>query len=202
VDESGTDLIEFLCARLCHDLAGPLGAVASGVELLGDDPDPEIASLIATSASAAIARLRLLRAALGPSGPVRTGQEVQAVARAYLEAAVPLPFELIWPDATKEIDGRRARIALTLIMVARDALPRGGTIRVTVAPGASGVGGLSIGFAGDGAELGVETQRILEGQMPPSGPRTAPASWAARLVAQAKGAITVEIGENRGMMAT
>ena len=27
-------LAELLCARLCHDLAGPVGAVATGAELL------------------------------------------------------------------------------------------------------------------------------------------------------------------------
>jgi len=35
-------LAELMAARLCHDLVGPIGAVAKGVELLGDGgPDAE-----------------------------------------------------------------------------------------------------------------------------------------------------------------
>ena len=57
-----TDLASLLCSRLCHDLVGPVGAVASGVEMLEleDDADmrAEAIRLVGLSASQAIARLR------------------------------------------------------------------------------------------------------------------------------------------------
>ena len=33
-------VLELLAARLCHELISPIGAIANGVELLGED-DPE-----------------------------------------------------------------------------------------------------------------------------------------------------------------
>jgi histidine phosphotransferase ChpT len=203
VKDIDSTLTEFLCARLCHDLAGPLGAVASGVELLGDDPDPEIARLVSVSAGAAVARLRLLRAALGPAGPARPGGEAQALVRAYLEAAAPLRFDLTWQVGADEIDGARLRLVLALVMVARDALPRGGSIRVALAAeDAPGLDGLSVAFQGGGADLGAETRAALAGQVSALSPRTAPAGWAALLAARSGTAIVVEVGADGGRMAT
>ncbi len=65
------ELAQLLCTRLCHDLAGPVGAVAAGVELIGDDPsaaDPETLSLIGSSSAAASRKLKFLRTALGSAG--------------------------------------------------------------------------------------------------------------------------------------
>jgi len=202
VDELTADLTELLCARLCHDLAGPLGAVASGVELLGEDPDPDIVGLVASSAATAVARLRFLRVVLGPAGPLRPGEEIRRLARAYLDAAAPLRFDLDWHSAGAEIEGQRIRLVLALVMVARDALPRGGTIRVTLAAAAPGRHGLSVGFQGSGAEVSAEARAALSGQSAPNGPRTAPAGWVARLAARSGATVVVEIGEDGGVLAT
>ena len=35
--ETDLELAQLLCTRLCHDLAGSIGAVAAGVELIGGD---------------------------------------------------------------------------------------------------------------------------------------------------------------------
>ena len=35
-------LAPLLCARLCHDLAGPFGAVNNGAELLKDDGEDSV----------------------------------------------------------------------------------------------------------------------------------------------------------------
>src|SRR5581483_7850481 len=66
--DSELELAQLLCTRLCHDLAGPIGAVAAGVELIGTDPqaaDPETLGLIGTSSAAASFKLKFLRAVLG-----------------------------------------------------------------------------------------------------------------------------------------
>ncbi len=70
MSDSDLELAQLLCTRLCHDLAGPIGAVAAGVELIGDDPamaDAETIGLIGDSSSAASRKLKFLRAALGLS---------------------------------------------------------------------------------------------------------------------------------------
>ena len=65
-------LAQLLCTRLCHDLAGPVGAVAAGVELTAGDPsqvDAETLGLIGNSSAAATRKLKFLRAALGVPAP-------------------------------------------------------------------------------------------------------------------------------------
>ena len=36
-------LAELLCSRICHDLAGPVGAAAAGAELIADSGGDELA---------------------------------------------------------------------------------------------------------------------------------------------------------------
>ena len=64
-------IAHLLCTRLCHDLAGPVGAVSAGVELIGSDlplVDEEMLSLLSGSADAAGRKLKFLRLAFGWSG--------------------------------------------------------------------------------------------------------------------------------------
>ena len=71
MSDSDLELAQLLCTRLCHDLAGPIGAVAAGVELIGGDPgaaDAETLSLIGDSSAAASLKLKFVRAALGAAG--------------------------------------------------------------------------------------------------------------------------------------
>lgn len=64
-------MAQLLCTRLCHDMAGPVGAVSAGVELMGTDPsliDDETLSLLSGSAEAASRKLKFLRVAFGWAG--------------------------------------------------------------------------------------------------------------------------------------
>jgi len=96
-------LTQALCTRLCHDLAGPVGAVAAGVELVGGDPaqvDAETLQLIAGSSAAAAQKLKFLRIALGLPGSAAALAELPGVARGYLAAVAGLggAAELVWPE--------------------------------------------------------------------------------------------------------
>lgn len=64
------DLASLMCARLCHDLAGPVGAVNNGAELLaegGAESMDDAHELISTCAGQAVRRLRFFRLAYGSS---------------------------------------------------------------------------------------------------------------------------------------
>src|SRR5882672_2499112 len=98
-------LTQLLCTRLCHDLAGPVGAVAAGVELAGGDPaqvDEETLSLIGSSSGAASRKLKFLRAALGipAAGPAAVAG-LQTLVEGYLEATAGRGGApaLRWPSA-------------------------------------------------------------------------------------------------------
>ena len=62
-------LAELLCARLCHDLSGPLGALIGVLEIAREEqPASETLALAEDTAVELGQRLRLLRAAWGQDG--------------------------------------------------------------------------------------------------------------------------------------
>src|SRR3546814_10576584 len=73
------DLVALICSRLCHDLAGSIGAVNNGIELLAEETDPatrdEAIGLIAMSGGDAARRLAFFRQALGASGSLDRSEE-------------------------------------------------------------------------------------------------------------------------------
>lgn len=189
-----TILAEMLCARLCHDMAGAIGAAAAGAELLEDGFDAETARMVAESTAGAVARLKFFRAALGPAGSRQPAGALRDLAAGYLKAAAPggrMGLSLRWQCDPAELDGDQGRLLLNLVLVARDCLPRGGVISVTV-----GTGGISVAFEGEGAGLGSEAESgLVEGHFP-DGPRGAQA-WLARRLAE-KIAVTPRYAATQG----
>ena len=112
-------LAALFAMRLTHDLAGPLGAVTTGLDLL-DGGDPEVRSLIADGATAAVTSLRLHRFIVAPPDDA-------SVAPGLLAAWVATR-----DDVT--LDWRAApsapAIVLGLAMTAVEAARRGGTVTV------------------------------------------------------------------------
>ena len=118
-------VFELFAARLCHDLIGPVAAIANGVELLGeDDPDssarPSRWSATAREGQRAAAifslRLRFRRRRAGRSGAATSSPPSFRRNRDrcdYREAARALPLE-------------RQKLACTMLVVAGEALSRGG----------------------------------------------------------------------------
>src|ERR1700739_155535 len=73
--ESVMTEIEFaalLVSRVCHDLVSPLGAVVNGLEVLEDERDPAMRAdalkIVASSAAQALARIQVMRIAVGAAG--------------------------------------------------------------------------------------------------------------------------------------
>ena len=129
-------LAELLCARLCHDLAGAVGAVTAGAELLAEEGSAspmaaEALDLMATSATSLAARLRFLRLAVGP-GNSGSGSQARELAIAYFLKGYPQgDWTLDWPlDPTAELSADHAKLLLNLISLAQECLPRGGRIEV------------------------------------------------------------------------
>ncbi|SDE77469.1 histidine phosphotransferase family protein [Rhodospira trueperi] len=127
-DHDALVMAQALCSRLCHDLAGPLGAIGSGAELLDDEADDEVVALLARSAATAAQRLRLLRAVLGrPASGSLSPDEARAVLADHLAGAGGArAADLSWTLETNSTDDRTRRLiqlVLTLAVVALDAMP-------------------------------------------------------------------------------
>lgn len=181
-------LAELLCARVCHDLSGPVGAAAAGAELFEDMAgavDEETVGLVAEAATGAASRLKFFRAALGPAAatPQASGA-VRDLMNNYLDtlaSAASPGIQLAWPAPPPTLDGESARLLLNLVLLAKDALPRGGRITVEVNEARPRV----VAY-GEPAALSDEVRAVLNGDRAPSGPKGAQAHFA-RILAERLG---------------
>src|SRR5215470_13153041 len=133
---------ELLCSRLCHELVNPIGAVANGVELIGelDGPaDPEALALIGESARTAGARLQFYRLAYGLATGSKadlTLAEAAVLAESVLASnRVRLDLPAADQESERGLGARAAKLLLNLLILASEALPRGGRVALAFAPG-------------------------------------------------------------------
>jgi histidine phosphotransferase ChpT len=153
---NAVDLASLLCSRLCHDLMSPVGALNNGIELLGDETDPEMREkcleLLADSARATANKLKFFRLAFGAGGGF--GEEIDtSEAQAALEGLFGAEgkVQLGWVVESEKLPKGAVKLLLNLALLAGDALVRGGRLDV----GAERTGG--------GIELAVRAEgpRIL-----------------------------------------
>jgi histidine phosphotransferase ChpT len=122
-------LTELVCARLCHDLGGSLGLLVDLLELVAEESGSTEALSIATeNAAAATRRLKLLRAAwTAPAEPLdllTLADLAEDLARRQIHLDLTdLPTATVFPAPV-------GRLVLNLLLLALDALPRGGVLRL------------------------------------------------------------------------
>ena len=122
-------LVEFVCARLCHDLGGLIGTVGNAIEMVAEDArrDDEVLAFASSAAKSLSQRLRLLRAASGPeTDPVALAALVRLAAPPLGARRIGLDVRMLTPDCV--FPAPVARVLLNLIVLACDCLPKGGTI--------------------------------------------------------------------------
>lgn len=171
VDASATDavhLAQVLCARLCHDLMGPAGAINVGLEFLSDDQaeSKETLELVAASARQVRARLAFFRTAFAmASAEGATGlAEARALIAEFLKGS---RVALEWRTCESSLkgvplvdSGDLARLLLCLVLVAREWLPRGGTLAIDVHE-RRGRGQVRVAVRGQGARIPDDVQAVL-----------------------------------------
>jgi len=149
-------VLELLSSRLCHELISPVGAINNGIELMDeDDPDfvKEATKLIGNSAKTAGRRLDFYRFAYG-SGRAGTARDVTL---GLLEGG---KARCTWEDAVSTLDIGWQRVACNMVVLATEALPRGGMIEVSTIPGKPG---LVVKGVGDAVNLTPEFRAVLNG---------------------------------------
>lgn len=133
---------ELLCTRLCHDLTGPIGALANGAEFLGEEGfemQGQAVELIASSAAQAVARLQFYRRAYGrinDSGEASLS-ELKKLVEDFLAGS---KIVLDWPDTNTDAAGisisyKMGRVLINLLVIGMNSLLRGGTIAVRITAG-------------------------------------------------------------------
>lgn len=186
-DRDDLALAESLCARLCHDLAGAVGAVGTGAELLAEETDEgglggEALALLVDSAAAAVGRLRFLRLALGSGGSAMRTSELKDLVRGFFTSpgGGSEQIRLDWPTGDEGMwPAERAKLLLNLVLLARGCLPRGGL--VTVRPGVPEAGLPSVAASGSRAAPGETAVALAAKGARGLGPREVQAYYAGRL---------------------
>lgn len=161
-------VLELLCGRLCHDLISPVGAINNGIELLDED-DPEFVkeamTLIGQSAKKAGQRLQFYRFAYGTAGTGASGGtaiDARECVQALLDGG---KVRCEWDAAVSALPLPWQRLACNLVMLAADALPRGGTVTVRTA----GPAGLEVVAEGESLNLPDEQRAALDAATPVEG---------------------------------
>jgi histidine phosphotransferase ChpT len=197
-------LAELMAARLCHDLVGPIGAVANGVELLSDGGggDAEVTGLIAVSARQATRRLQWFRVAFGSASGLPTSAMFAETRRLsqglFDEGRVTLDWAA--PDAATEAAATReaAKLALNLSLFAQECLPRGGSVQIRIEPTAGSLR-LIVSATGTSARIPDDTQAALreDVKITELTPKSIPAYLAMRLVSAAGSKLNVRTADDR-----
>lgn len=189
------DLASLLCSRLCHDLLSPVGALNNGLELMADEPDPEMRErcleLLTESARASANKLKFFRIAFGAGGGYGAMIDTQE-ARNALEGLFggDKPVELGWMVAADALPKGATKLLLNLALIAGDALVRGGRLDVGVE---DSDGGLEMVIRAEGPRILLDPtlrETILRGdEAGEVQPRAAGAWLAHGLAAEAGGQI-------------
>ena len=130
-------VFELLISRLCHDIISPVGAIKSGLELLtefGEDAAGETMALLTSSSEASAAKLRFFRIAYGMTRADVSFDEAAELAQALVagpRTQVDWPGERRPSVATSA--GGAVKLLLNIVLLAGEALPRGGVIAITAA---------------------------------------------------------------------
>ena len=129
------EFASLLCSRLCHDLLSPVGALNNGIELLADEHDPEMRArcmeLLSDSARASANKLKFFRLAFGAAGGFADEVDTRE-ARVAIEGLFGGDgrIQLGWMIDEPTMSKGALKVLLNLVLIAGDALVRGGHLDV------------------------------------------------------------------------
>ena len=198
LDLSAADLAALLCSKVCHDVISPVGALNNGLELLDEGGASDDAlDLVRSSARTASARLQFCRLAFGASGSagahIDTG-DAQKVAEAYFEDE---RADLVWASRDRRLlPKNKVKLLLNLLLIAAAAIPRGGTLTLTM-EGADEDVAFRLHSEGKRVRIPVAFDEMMDGDLPENGvdAHVVQPYYTMLLAREAGMALGVELGE-------
>ncbi|WP_371396093.1 histidine phosphotransferase family protein [Fretibacter rubidus] len=187
-------LSALMCARICHDLVSPVGALGTALEVLGDDANADMhedaMNLVKSSARQASAKLQYLRLAFGAGGSapgmIGVAELIKLADGVYGEGKVTL----VWDAKVSVVEKTAARLLLNLIMLGVNSIPFGGELHITPEESDDTVT-LTLKATGNKARLADFVPITFAGKAPDIGfdGRTIQPFYAGMIVREAKGQI-------------
>ena len=163
-------VLELICSRLCHELISPVTAVNNGMELVADggaDMLYEVSELLTSSAAEASACLQFYRIAYGLGGqdapPISLGEAKRLTEGVLRQGKVTLTWTLGELGSDGGLGRRGMKLLLNALVMAMDALPRGGKLTVTMDPAARAA---VLESAGTGARVEAASRDALARAIP------------------------------------
>jgi histidine phosphotransferase ChpT len=134
---SDLEFAALISSRICHDVISPVGAIANGLEVLAEESDEAMREhafdLIRQSAAKASAKLQFDRLAFGAAGSQGAQidlRDAENVTRGILDGD---KHRLDWSGPAAMLPKNKVKLLLNMIAIGLYALPRGGSIKVTIA---------------------------------------------------------------------
>jgi len=198
------EFASLLCSRLCHDLLSPIGALNNGIELLADEHDPEMRArcldLLGESARASANKLKFFRLAFGAAGGF--GEEVDTrEARAAIEGLFGADgrIKIGWMIEEPTMSKSALKIMLNLVLIAGDALVRGGRLDVGAERHDGGVD-IVVRAEGGRIVLDPELRAVMAGENDGEIAPRAAAAWLVRSLIDEGGGDLQFMDEEEGVL--
>ncbi len=191
-------LAALLCARICHDLISPVGALGTAIEVLDDESNADMhedaLDLVRLSSRQAGAKLRFLRLAFGAGGSapgIIAMDEIKSlIGGMYGEGKAALH----WDSVLDGLEKNSARLLLNLTMLAVQSVPRGGDITISASE-TGGAAVISLKATGPKSRLDAAIEAALNGKAPEEGfdGRTIQPFYTGLMAREMKGQITTSV---------
>lgn len=160
------ELAALISSRICHDVISPVGAIANGLEMLGEEQDDamreQTMELIRKSARQASAKLQFARLAFGAAGSAGAEidlRDAERVARDFVQSA---KHTLSWQGPAATLPKNKVKLLLNLVALGVAALPRGGAVGVEIKGDAPAVS-FAVRAQGEPARLSEHVASLLAG---------------------------------------
>ncbi len=199
------EFASLLCSRLCHDLLSPIGALNNGIELLADEHDPDMRArcldLLGESARASANKLKFFRLAFGAAGGFSEEVDTRE-ARTAIEGLFGADgrIQTGWMVEEPTMSKSALKVLLNLVLIAGDALVRGGRLDVGAERHEEGVD-IVVRSEGSRIVLDPELRRVLSGEASEDevAPRAA-AAWLVRSLIDEGGGELQFMDEEEGVL--
>lgn len=193
-------IAQLLCSRLCHDLAGPAGAVNTGMELIGEIENPispenaQTMDFVIDSARRVTDRLAFYRLAFGAGGHGGASRMAFADACRLIENFIDRArVDVCWDCPDGNLTADQIRVLFAMILIALGCLPRGGRLLCGFGMIEDGFG-VAMSASGEGARLSDDDRAALDMNVPVDrlSARNVHVRWGALVAANMGGVIEID----------
>jgi histidine phosphotransferase ChpT len=168
----GSRLASLVASKVCHDMVEPMNAMLHGIELLKGDgaPNADAVRLLEQGVNKAWAKLEFFRAALAGAIAQEGEGQLETIRPTAERLYGALKPNLEWLAPPVAAPNLALKVALNMLSIAAECLPKGGVVQVDARRlDSENESEIRIIASGARATLKAETAACLAGQTPEDG---------------------------------